>query len=918
MSMSSGHGSPADRIRRAWAQSAEKPVDLVAFLGGLTEPERADIAEVIVADAEERWDRGLIATLEHYRQTVPELASDEENVRAILMLEASQRRSESSEAVSQDLKKRFPELREEIEGIVELVALMNVAGLEAESDIEDQERKPGDVLGTYRLIEWLGAGSFGEVWNAWDTTLERYVALKVLNLPAASDDGLDRVLAEAQAAAALDHENIVKVHAAGKLPGGAGGGTCFIDCQLVGDPDPVPEDRKRVRVGKTLAAVLQGEKKTPEPMNPRWAAKLMRAVCRGVSAAHARGIVHRDIKPSNILVTDSGRPMVTDFGLSIAAPMGIDQGDGAATTTVSMRTRGGRITGTPAFMSPEQAEGKPAQPASDVYALGATLRFLLTGKLPLDGSGKYHADARWDVVEQIRRRELEPLLTAAPDLPRELSAICDKAMAFLPQDRYPSAQHMADDLAAWIGHLPVSAVSTGPGRKTVLWVKRNPAVAAVLGVSLLVGVIGSWRYVVSINRALSRAISAEEATRKQLVETERARAESESVNTFLQNVLAAADPNLLGPNVTVLDAVEFSAEEISARFRSQPRIEAKVRATMGMTYRMLGRISEAREQLELAMAIQERELGKDNRDTLWTRHALLMTRFAEGQFAGGTEEMRALLADMTRALGADDSLTLACRLTLGMHLTQEHLFGEAEVHLRSLIEAKSRGAEPDIANVMKAKVELARNIFFLGKQDESLRLLKESIDEQGQVFGNDHVLRLNTLVLYAVHLAGVQKHVEAEPLLREAYEGFARKLPPGHPQVLMAARDLASVMGVLKKHAEALAFFEPIFKAYLAQPEAEAIQVPRSHEILGMLYFENGRYEDAERSLLEARAGFVDFTGGENNAVVRRIDLRLSQVYGAMGDAQREEAFRGKSGGGQQPAPQSAPQSGPQSGQQPK
>jgi serine/threonine protein kinase/tetratricopeptide (TPR) repeat protein len=896
MSMSSGRGSPADRIRRAWVQSADTPVDLAAFLAELTEPERADAAEVIVADAQERWDRGLIATLEHYRRVVPELAGDEEIVRAILMLEASQRRAEVGEAVSLDLKRRFPELAEEIEGITELVSLMNVAGLEAQSDIEE-ERKPGDVLGTYRLVEWLGAGSFGEVWNAWDTTLERYVALKVLNLPAASDDGLDRVLSEAQAAAALDHENIVKVHAAGKLAGG----TCFIDCQLVGDPDPVPEDRKRVRVGKTLAAVLNGDKKSPEPMNPRWAAKLMRAVCRGVSAAHARGIVHRDIKPSNILVTESGRPMVTDFGLSIAAPMGIDAGDGPATTTVSMRTRGGRITGTPAFMSPEQAEGKPAQPASDVYALGATLRFLLTGKLPLDASGKYHADARWDVVEQIRRRELEPLMSTSPDLPRELAAICDKAMSFLPQDRYPSAQHMADDLAAWIGHLPVSAIGAGPGRRTVLWVKRNPAVATVLGVSLLVGVAGSWRYVVSINRALTRAISAEEATRTQLTETERARAESESVNSFLQNVLAAADPNLLGPNVTVLDAVEFSAEEISTRFRSQPRIEAKVRATMGMTYRMLGRISEAKAQLEDALAIQERELGGDHRDTLWTRHALLMAKFAEGQFAGGTQEIRTLLADMTRALGADDSLTLACRLTLGMHLTQEHLFGEAEVHLRSLLEAKARGAEPDIANVMKAKVELARNMFFLGKQDESLRLLKESIDEQGLVFGNDHVLRLNTLVLYAVHLAGVQKHAEAEPLLREAYDGFARKLSAGHPQVLMAARDLASVMGILKKPADALAFFEPIFKAYLAQPEAELIQVPRSHEILGMLYFENGRYEDAERSLLEARAGFVDFTGGENNAVVRRIDQRLSQVYGAMGDAQREEAFRGRTGDAPQP-----------------
>ncbi|HLO41237.1 MAG TPA: serine/threonine-protein kinase, partial [Phycisphaerales bacterium] len=787
-----------------------------------------------------------------------------------------------------------PQLSDEIDGIIELVSLMNIAGAEVEDEAQ-LGRKPGDVLGNYTLIEWLGAGSFGEVWKAWDQTLERYIALKVLILPAASDDGLDRVLAEAQAAAALDHENIVKVHSAGRLPGGA----CYIDCQLAGDPDLSGKDRKQVKVGKTLAALVQNAQGVSSAMEPRRAARLMRRVCSGVAAAHARGIVHRDIKPSNIIVTDSGRPMVTDFGLSIAAPMGIDRGEeGDSTETVSLRTKGGRITGTPAFMSPEQAEGKPAQPASDVYALGATLRYLLTGKLPLDASGKYHADARWDIVEQIRKRELQPLRSAAPGLPAEIAAICDKAMAFGPADRYPSAQHMADDLAAWLEHRPVQALPAGPAVRSVLWARRNPAVAGVISAALLLGVAGSWRYIVSINRALARAVDAERAAKLQLAETERARAESQSVNDFLQGVLYAAEPGLLGADVKVLDAVKFSEGEIAARFKDQPRIEAKVRDTIGMTYRMLGRIQESRDQLERALGIQQEQLGGEHRDTLWTRHALMSTDFAKEQPGGETNAIRTLVADMTRSLGADDALTLACRLTLAMHLGQEHLFGEAEVHLRAILDADKRGARPDIENVMKARVELARNCYFLGRQDESLRLLRECIDEQARTFGADHVFRLNTLELYAVHLAGLNRHAEAEPLLREAYEGFCRKLPPEHPQILMAARDLAGVMGVLGKPGEALSLFEPIFHKYIGQPaiEIDQFQVPRSYEILGQLYLDSGRLQEAERSLLDARSKFIELLGGETNAVIQRIDGRLANVYDAMGDHAQAELFRGRAG----------------------
>ncbi len=896
-----GGGTPADRIRLLWERSAGgAPPDLAALLASVNDATPADQIEAVVADAHERFSRNLPASIEHYRASIPALAAAPELVRALLMAECSHRRDRTPEELRRELLTRLPELADEIEGVIELVSLMREAATTAHEDDLDA----GSVLGTYRLVEWLGAGSFGEVWCAWDTRLERYIALKLLRLPAATEDGLNRVLAEAQAAAALDHENIVKVHAAGRL----GSGQCFIDCQLVGDPDPVPQDRKRVKIGTTLSASLASGDGKARPMEPRAAARTMESVCRGVAAAHARGIVHRDIKPSNIMVTPSGRPLVTDFGLSIAAPRHAanvaEPGDLSGnnppiTATVSLPSRGGSITGTPAFMSPEQAEGKPALPASDVYALGATLRFLLTGELPFQPSGKYHADARWDVVEQVRRRELRPLMEltsqAGRNIPRDLAAICDKAMRHAAGERYVSAQQMAEDLTSWLGYRPVAARPAGAGRTLALWSRRHAAPTAVAGIALILGSAGVWRYIVSIGRERDRAVAAEEATKRQLLETQQARAVSESVNSFLQGVLQAADPGILGRDVKMIDAVRFSASEISVRFKDQPRIEAQVRDTLGSTYRMLGEVTEGARELETALGIQRRELGESHRDTLWTRHALLLTRTLSNS-AEIVPELRTLIDDMTRSLGADDSLTLAARMSLGIIISSQHLFAEAAVHFQAVLDAAARGSDVDIENVIKAKIELARNNFYLMRAQDSIRLMHECIADLTRLFGAEHITTLNASTILANMLMQSNGLPEAERLTQAALEGYTRRLPPGFDLTFGAARDLAEIRLLLGRPEEAAALLEPAFAPFLARPDHDPVQLPRAYEILGRSYAAAGHYAQAERALLSAREGFITLVGGEKNAVVQRVSAFLAEVYAKLGDPAKAAEYRQKAG----------------------
>ena len=275
----------------------------------------------------------------------------------------------------------------------------------------------GQTLGHYRILELLGKGGMGEVYLADDTRLNRRVALKVLSADLGADPSRrERFEREARAAAALNHPNIVTIHSVEEA-----GGVPFLTLELVD--------------GKTLGELIPAEGLPLERL-----LQLTIPLTDAVGAAHQKGITHRDLKPANVMVTSDGRVKVLDFGLAKLREQ-LEQ-DAQGSMPTQELTGEGRILGTVAYMSPEQAEGRPVDPRSDVFSLGVMLYELATGRRPFTG------DTHVSVLSAILRDTPSAITDIRKDLPRDLARAIQRCLAKDPEDRYQTAKDLRNDLRA--------------------------------------------------------------------------------------------------------------------------------------------------------------------------------------------------------------------------------------------------------------------------------------------------------------------------------------------------------------------------------------------------------------------------------------------------------------------------------------
>jgi serine/threonine protein kinase len=411
------------------------------------------VLTVLRFDQHQRWRNGDRMLAETYVQRY-HLLREHADAACVLIYSEFLLRQELGETPGLDeYLRRFPQYAEELREQYELDRALSAAAPAsptmrappsllaaqiAEAPAQGAASSSWPAIAGYEILGELGRGGMGVVYKARQVGLNRLVALKMIRagqLAAAAE--VQRFRAEAEAVAQLDHPHIVPVYEVGEQDG-----RHYFSMKLI-DAGSLKEQLPRLA------------------QNPRAAVRLLATVARAVHCAHQHGLLHRDLKPANILLDQEGQPHVTDFGLAKRL-----EGGGTATQT-------GMIVGTPSYMPPEQASGKKGlTTAVDVYALGAILYELLTGRPP------FLAETPLDTVLQVLEREPERPRALNPQADRDLELICLKCLAKQPQARYNSAEALAAELEHWLAGEPLSVRPPSLTAVLRLWFRQNFGAAA--------------------------------------------------------------------------------------------------------------------------------------------------------------------------------------------------------------------------------------------------------------------------------------------------------------------------------------------------------------------------------------------------------------------------------------------------------
>jgi eukaryotic-like serine/threonine-protein kinase len=522
----------------------------------------------------------------------------------------------------------------------------------------------------YEILDVLGRGGMGVVYKARQVGLNRLVALKMILAGGhAGHEELHRFQVEAEAVARLQHPNIVQVFEVGQRDG-----LPFFSLEFVD--------------GGSLARRIAGE-----PMPARQAAALLETLARAVHHAHTQGIVHRDLKPANVLLTAQGMPKIADFGL--AKRLEVDAG----------QTGTGAILGTPTYMAPEQAQGRTRDigPPCDIYALGAILYDLLTGRPPFKG------ESVLDTLQLVQSVEPVPVRRLQPKVPHDLETITLKCLEKDPKKRYPSANALADDLRRFLDGEPVRARPTPAWERAWKWAKRRPAVAALLLVSaaavlaLTVGAVVFAGVESGLREAADREKD-EALLQKAEAERQRRRADGQRDEALRQQAIAEKQRQRADGHLQrAFQAGDELLTRVEGRLIRVPRMEGvrrelleKARAFYEGFFEVEGDTPEVRLQTGLA----HHRLG-------WIQGKFSSHRKALASYEAALPLLKRVAAESPKnpnyllALGAACNGYAVTLQALGRHADAERNYSEAVAALRR---AK------DLAPLPRYREQLAANL----------------------------------------------------------------------------------------------------------------------------------------------------------------------------------------------------------------
>jgi len=651
--------------------------------------------------------------------------------------------------------------------------------------------KPGDRIGRYKLLQEIGEGGCGVVYMAQqEEPVRRRVALKVIKLGMDTKQVIARFEAERQALALMDHPNIAKV-----LDGGATDtGRPFFVMELV-------------RGTKITDYCDQNNLKTEQRL------ELFVQVCNAIQHAHQKGIIHRDIKPSNILVTlHDGVPVpkVIDFGIAKATEQRL--------TDKTLFTALEQCMGTPAYMSPEQAEmsGLDMDTRSDIYSLGVLLYELLTGKTPFEAK-----DLAVAGLDEMRRiiREQDPVRpstrlstldaaeqttaarrrqVAAPKLIHlmrgDLDWIVMKALEKDRTRRYETANGLAVDVQRHLQNEPVRARPPSNLYRFQKMVRRNKlafAAAAAVTAALVVGL------------GLSTLLFLKEKAVRQQVEMEAAK--SQQVAQFLKDMLKGVGPSVASGRDTRMlkEILDKTAERIGKDLTNQPAVEAELRTTIGEVYVEFGEYPKAETMYREVLAIRRKLFGNEHREVAASLNNLAIDLQDQGKLAEAETMQREALAMQRKLLGNEHRDVAGSLNNLAIDLEHQGKLAEAETMQREALAMKRKLLGNEHRDVAGSLNNLATVLQDQGKLAEAETMQREALAMQRKLLGNEHPAVADSLNNLALVLQYQGKLAEAETMQREALAMRKKLLGNEHPAVADSLNKLAVVLEHQGKLAEA-------------------------------------------------------------------------------------------------------------------
>lgn len=606
----------------------------------------------------------------------------------------------------------------------------------------------------FQLTRKLGEGGMGQVWLADQTSpVRRQVALKLIKAGMYDEAVLLRFQSERQSLAIMDHPAIAKVFDAGTTEQGQ---PYFVMEYVPGLPITEYCDQKKLTIKQRLELFVQA--------------------CEGVQHAHQKAIIHRDLKPANILVVEvDGKPVprIIDFGLAKATTPRVD-GE-------TLLTQLGHFVGTPAYMSPEQADPgvDDIDTRTDVYSLGVVLYVLLTGALPLEPK-QSHAFA--EVLQKLREEEpLRPSTKVSADHDRSSAAaaargtepaqlahllrgdldwITIKALEKDRSRRYDTPLELASDIHRYLNHEPVLARPASPSYRLQKYVRRHRvavSVAALL-ILLLAGFAGL------------QAIQIRRITRER-DRANRERDRATRITDFMTNMFQMSDPNeARGNTITVREVLDKASRDIDAGLATDPEVQAQMMNAMGLVYDGLGLYARAESMFARVVEIRMRVLGPMNPETLSAQGMLAWDIARQNRHAEARKLLRDAIAKSQTVAGFPISTRIGLDLHLATTLNDSGGRLEAEKLTREAFDLSRQAYGLENRQTVIAMSNLSQVLGDEGKYAESEKMNRDALELSRRILGPEHRQTLADMASLADTLSDEGHYAEAEKLAEETLE----------------------------------------------------------------------------------------------------------------------------------------------------